>query len=155
MSTTSTCILTMVGSSKVRSGSASVHSRTNQPRRPNEMFWNWNAPSGSKVPLVLKVLKSFMTWTTWSIRHMRVRCALLHAQTSAWQPVNRSQSVEVDTDRFNNIHRSIKCCTQVVVVSAAEQPHAGHAENCKKQQRNGPACKLYVPSQCARHDSCI
>ena len=95
--TTITCIFESVGdgSSKVRSGSASMHSRTNQPRRPNEMFWYWNAPLGSKVPLVSKVLKSLLTSITWPIRHMRVRCALLKAQTSAWQPVNWSTPVRL------------------------------------------------------------
>jgi hypothetical protein len=53
-----------------------------------------------------------------------------------------SQSVpasEFDTDRVNNKNRSYIYCTQVVVVSSAEYPHARHAENGKKEQRNGRA----------------
>jgi len=120
--TTITCIFESVGdgSSKVRSGSASMHSRTNQPRRPNEMFWYWNAPLGSKVPLVSKVLKSLLTSITWPIRHMRVRdapCCRHNQRMATSQLVPAS---EVDTDRFNNKHQSRPYWTQVLVVSAAE-----------------------------------
>jgi hypothetical protein len=105
---------TSCGSSKLRSGSASMQSRTNQSTRPNVTFGYWNAPLVLEPPRVSKWRSSHMTWATCSIRQVQVRCALLLSltQNSARQPIKRDPTVRL---------------TLTISTTTCEVAHAAHS----------------------------